>query len=61
MKTLRILMLMIIISLFMNSCTDLISDDEQDVLDTIENTQGTENAKFTGEEGGGNNGGGKGG
>ena len=53
MKTLKIVMLMILFSLFMTSCTDLINSDDQVVMDHIENTQTT--IDFTGEgEGGGN-------
>lgn len=57
MKTLRTILVLIIMSLFLASCTDLINDNDELVLDTIENTQG-----LTGDTGNGNgNGGGKGG
>lgn len=59
MKTLRTILVLIIMSLFLASCTDLINENDELVLDTIENTQG-----LTGEGGNGNgngNGGGKGG
>jgi hypothetical protein len=62
MKTLRTIILFVIISLYLTSCTDIITDDDQLVLDTIENTQGTENSDLTGGNGNdGGNGGGKGG
>ena len=38
MKTLKIVMLMIVFSLFMTSCTDLINSDDQMIMDSIENT-----------------------
>lgn len=38
MKTLKIVMLMILFSLFMTSCTDLINSDDQVIMDNIENT-----------------------
>jgi len=38
MKTLKIVMLMILFSLFMTSCTDLINSDDELILDSIENT-----------------------
>ena len=38
MKTLKIVMLMIVFSLFMTSCTDLINSDDQMIIDSIENT-----------------------
>ena len=38
MKTLKIVMLMILFSLFMTSCTDLINSDDKVIMDSIENT-----------------------
>lgn len=55
MKTLRRILLLIIITMFLASCTDLINDNDELVIDTIENTQG-----FTGGNGT-QGGGGKGG
>lgn len=53
MKTLKIVMLMIVFSLFMTSCTDLINSDDQMIMDSIENT----NAAYdTGDEHDANNG-----
>ena len=53
MKTLKIVMLMIVFSLFMTSCTDLINSDDQMIMDSIENT----NAAYdTGGESNSNNG-----
>lgn len=61
MKTLRTILLLVIMSLYLTSCTDLITDTDKEMLDTIENTQGTDySSDFTGESGDGN-GGGKGG
>lgn len=61
MKTLKTIILLIIMSLYLTSCTDLITDDDLQMLDTIENTQGTDGN--TGLTGGGDgstgNGGGK--
>lgn len=51
MKTLKIVMLMILFSLFMTSCTDLINSDDQVILDSIEKVDST--TKATG--GGGDN------
>lgn len=39
MKTLKIVIVMVLLSLFMTSCTDLINSDDQVILDSIENTQ----------------------
>lgn len=61
MKTLRTILVLIIISLFLASCTDLINENDELVLDTIENTQGTDNTGLTGEGGTQGGGGGKGG
>ena len=64
MKTLKIVMLMILFSLFMTSCTDLINSDDELVMDTIENSvkSGDDmNGGKTGEGGGSGSGGGKGG
>lgn len=59
MKTLKIVMLMILLSLFMTSCTDLINSDDQVMMDKIEKVDS--NTKSTGTTGnGGSNGGGKG-
>ena len=41
MKTLKIVMLMIVFSLFMTSCTYLINSDDQMIMDSIENTNAT--------------------
>jgi hypothetical protein len=41
MKTLKIVMLMILLSLFMTSCTDLINSDDELMIDTIENVDTT--------------------
>ena len=61
MKTLRTILVLIIMSLFLASCTDLINENDELVLDTIENTQGTSNTNMTGEGSGQGSGGGKGG
>ncbi len=61
MKTLRTILVLIIMSLFLASCTDLINENDELVLDTIENTQGTTDTNMTGGDGEGENGGGKGG
>ena len=58
MKTLKIVMLMILFSLFMTSCTDLINSDDEAVMDTIENTNIHGSDYGTG--GSGSNGGGDG-
>lgn len=58
MKTLRTILVLIIMSLFFASCTDLINENDELVLDTIENTQGTDNTNLTG-SGGTQGGGGK--
>ena len=50
MKTLKIVMLMILFSLFMTSCTDLINSDDQVFLDSIEEVDS--NTKATGGSGG---------
>ncbi len=55
MRTLKIVFVMILLSLFMTSCTDLINSDDETVLNNIENTQGVD---FTGD---GNDGTGSGG
>jgi hypothetical protein len=52
MKTLRTILLLVIMSLYLTSCTDLITDTDKEMLDTIENTQGTDySSDFTGETG----------
>ena len=56
MKTLKIVMLMILFSLFMTSCTDLINSDDEAVMDTIENNNISSEYGTGG--GGGNTGGG---
>ncbi|MDT7833530.1 hypothetical protein RQM59_14180 [Flavobacteriaceae bacterium S356] len=56
MKTLKTILVLIIMSLFLASCTDLINENDELVLDTIENTQG-----LTGDNGTQGGGGGKGG
>ncbi len=61
MKTLKTILVLIIMSLFLASCTDLINENDELVLDTIENTQGTGNTDLTGDGGGEGTGGGKGG
>ena len=63
MKTLKIVMLMILFSLFMTSCTDLINSDDEAVMDTIENTNihGSDYGTGGDGNGNGNGGGGKGG
>lgn len=61
MKTLRTILVLIIMSLFFASCTDLINENDELVLDTIENTQGTTDTNMTGEGDGSSGGGGKGG
>jgi len=62
MKTLKIVMLMILFSLFMTSCTDLINSDDEAVMDTIENTNiSSEYGTGGGGTNGNGNGGGKGG
>jgi hypothetical protein len=60
MKTLKTIILLIIMSLYLTSCTDLITDDDLQMLDTIENTQGTDgNTGLTGGNGNEGSGGGK--
>ena len=59
MKTLKIVMLMILFSLFMTSCTDLINSDDQVILDAIEKVDST--TKATGGSDGSGSGDGKGG
>lgn len=59
MKTLKTILVLIIMSLFLASCTDLINENDELVLDNIENTQGLTGEGETGN--GGGNGGGKGG
>lgn len=60
MKTLKIVMLMILFSLFMTSCTDLINSDDQVIMDNIENTN-MDSTYNTGSSGEGDSGsGGKG-
>jgi hypothetical protein len=59
MKTLKIVMLMILFSLFMTSCTDLINSDDQVILDSIEKVDST--TKATGGSDGSGSGDGKGG
>jgi uncharacterized membrane protein YgcG len=63
MKTLKIVLLMILFSLFMTSCTDLINSDDHAVMDTIENTTKTSSVNQTGgsSNGGSSGSGGKGG
>jgi len=61
MKTLKTILVLIIMSLFLASCTDLINENDELVLDTIENTQGTGNTDLTGGGGEEGTGGGKGG
>ncbi len=51
MKTLKIVMLMILLSLFMTSCTDLINSDDQVILDSIEKVDSTTKATDGGGEG----------
>jgi len=58
MKTLKIVMLMILFSLFMTSCTDLINSDDQVVMDSIEKVD--TNTKATGGSSSGSSGGGDG-
>ena len=54
MKTLKIVMLMIVFSLFMTSCTDLINSDDQMIMDSIENTNAAyDTGNETGTDGGG--------
>lgn len=64
MKTLKILMLMILFSLCMTSCTDLINSDDEAIMDTIETvdtrseyTGGTGEDNGNGDKGIGNGGG----
>jgi len=59
MKTLKIVMLMILLSLFMTSCTDLINSDDQVIMDSIEKVDS--NTKATGDGNDSGSGGGKGG
>ena len=63
MKTLKIVMLMILFSLCMTSCTDLINSDDETIMDTIENTSKSSDVNQTGGSSGNGsgNGGGKGG
>ena len=49
MKTLKIVMLMIVFSLFMTSCTDLINSDDQMIMDSIENTSAAYDTGDTGD------------
>ena len=58
MKTLKFVMLMILFSLFMTSCTDLINSDDQIFLDSIEEVDS--NTKATGGSDGSGSGDGKG-
>lgn len=51
MKTLKIVMLMILFSLFMTSCTDLINSDDEAVMDNIENTTVNSSSSATGGSG----------
>lgn len=71
MRTLKIVMLTILLSVFFASCTDLINNDDHAVMTKIENTNGSTSANSGDSDGGtdltggtgstgGGNGGGKG-
>jgi hypothetical protein len=47
MKTLKIVLLTILLSLFMSSCTDLINSDDELMIDTIEKVD--TKAEYTGD------------
>ena len=49
MKTLKIVMLMILFSLFMTSCTDLINSDDEVMIDPIENVDNIDTNAYGGD------------
>ena len=61
MKTLKIVLLMILFSLFMTSCTDLINSDDEMMIDTIEHVNTNSEYGTGGTSGNNGTGGGKGG
>ncbi|MFY0605017.1 MAG: hypothetical protein JXQ93_13880 [Flavobacteriaceae bacterium] len=61
MRTLKTIILLIIMSLYLTSCTDIITDTDKEMLETIENTHGANDTDFTGGSGTDGGGGGKGG
>ncbi len=50
MKTLKIVIVMVLLSLLMTSCTDLINSDDKVVFDNIENTHAGDYDTGEGEE-----------